>query len=104
MATLAIRIFSIPVNSVPSERAFSTMNYLLEKFRAKSSVDSVDKSIYIYMNQRTLRRVANEFKVLSDLSRDEIADLEDEVIHLIEAGADLVPPLSLPTIADIDHI
>ena len=62
------------------------------------------KSIYIYMNQRTLRRAANEFKILSDLSEDEIADLEDEVIHLIEAGADLVPPPSLPTIADMDHI
>lgn len=33
----------------------------------------------------------NEFKTLSDLSDDEIADLEDEGIRLIEAGADLVP-------------
>ena len=49
LATLAIRIFSTRANSVPSERAFSTMNYLLDKFRAKSSVDSVDKSIYIYI-------------------------------------------------------
>ena len=30
LATLAIRIFSTPANSVPSERAFSTMNYLLD--------------------------------------------------------------------------
>lgn len=43
LATLNIRIYSTPANSVPSERAFSTMNYLLNKFRAKSSVESVDK-------------------------------------------------------------
>ena len=43
------------------------------------------------MNQRA----ANEFKTSSDLSEDEIADLEDEVIHRIEAGADLVPFPSL---------
>ena len=83
---------------------FSTINYFLDKFHAKSLVNSVDKSIYIYMNQQTLRRATNEFKVLSDLSEDEIADLEDEVIYLIETGADLVPPPSLPTIADMNHI
>ena len=93
LASLAIRIYSTPANSVPSERAFSTMNYLLDKFRAKSSVDSVDKSIYICMNQRTLRRAAGHFKTLSDLSDDEVENLEDEVINLIEAGANLVPPL-----------
>ena len=40
---------------------------------------------------------------LSDLSEDEIADLEDKVIHLIKAGADLVPPLSLSTLANVGH-
>ena len=54
---------------------------LLKKALTKNLlVDLADKSIYIYMNQRTLRRAANEFRVLSDLSEDEIADLEDEVI------------------------
>ncbi len=96
--------FFIFANLVPSEWAFSTMNYLLNKFCAKYSVDSVDKSIYKYIYQQTLKRAINEFKVLSDLSEDEIADLEDEVIHLIEAWADLVPPSFLPTIADINHI
>ncbi len=93
LAILAIPIYSTPANAVPSERAFSTVNYFLDKFRAKSLVESVDKSIYIYMNQRTLRRAASQFKTLSDLSEDEIEDLEDKVINLIEAGANLVLPL-----------
>ena len=55
------------------------------------------------MNQPTLRRAANEFKTLSDLSEDEIADLEDEVIHRIEAGADLPFP-SLSAFANVGCI
>lgn len=43
------------------------------------------------MNKWTLKRAANELETLSDQSDNEVADLEDEVIHLIEAGADLVP-------------
>ena len=39
-----------------------------------------------------------------DLTEDEIADLEDEVLHILEAGADLVSPLSLPVPADMDHM
>ena len=38
---------------------------------------------------------------MSELSEE---DLEDEVTRLIEAGADMVPPPSLPTIADMAHI
>lgn len=34
----------------------------------------------------------------------EIADFKDKVIHLIEAGADLVPPPYLYTSADVGHI
>ena len=59
--------------------------YLLDKFHAKSSVDPVDMSIYMYMNQRTLRRVASQLKTLFDLTEDEIVDLEDEVFYIIEA-------------------
>ena len=93
LATLATQIYSTPTNSVPSEHVFLTINYLHDKFGAKSSVDSVDKNIYVYMNQRKLRRATSQFKTLSDLSEDEIEDLEDEVINLIDAGANLVPPL-----------
>lgn len=104
LAILAIRIFSTPANSVLNKQAFSIINYLLNKFRAKSLVNSVDKSIYIYMNQRILRWVVNEFKVLSDLFEDEFADLEDEVIYLIKAGTNLVPIPCLPNIINMDYI
>ena len=46
----------------------------------------------------------HSIETVSGLSEDEIADLEDEVIHLISAGADLVPPHSLSTLADVGHI
>ena len=61
------------------------MNYLLDKFHAKSSVDPVDMSVYMYMNQRTLRRVPSQLKTLSDLTEDDIVDLEDEALYIIEA-------------------
>lgn len=41
---------------------------------------------------------------VSDLSEDEIADLEDEAIHLIKVGVDLVPRPSLSTLANMGHI
>lgn len=42
-----------------------------------------------------IRRAAGQFKTLSDLSDDEIENLEDEVLNLIRVGVNLVPPLSL---------
>lgn len=87
-----------------SERAFSTINYLFDKFCAKFLANSVDKGIYIYINERTLKRMECKFKVLSNLSEDDIADFEDQVIHLIKAKTDLVPTLCLPNIADIHLI
>lgn len=56
------------------------------------------------MNQWTLKRATNRFKVLFNLSEDETTDFEKEVIYLIEARADLLPLLFLLTIIDINHI
>ena len=40
----------------------------------------------MYMNQRILRRVVSQLKTLSDQTEDDVADLEDEVFYIIEAG------------------
>lgn len=52
LAGFAVRIFSTPASSVPSERAFSAMNFILDKFRASMKVERSNKAVYIYMNQR----------------------------------------------------
>jgi len=43
-------------NSVPSERAFSLMNYIHSKIRNRLSVERADKLQYIFMNSRTLAK------------------------------------------------
>ena len=48
--------------------------------------------------------MANQFKTLSNLSKHEVPDLEDEVINLIEVRADLVPPPSLLAYAHVGYI
>ena len=49
---IAIRLAQTPANSVPSERAFSIQNLLLNKLRNRLSTKRVDKLQYIYINQR----------------------------------------------------
>ncbi len=77
------------------------MNYLLDKFYTKSSFESVNKNINIYMIQQSLRRAVSQFKTLSE---NDIKDLEDEVINLIEARANLVPFSFLVAPAEIGYI
>ncbi len=79
------------------------MNYVFDKFCAKTSFESVNKSIYIYINQQILKRATTEFKTLSDLSKDEIENLEDEVINFIKVGANLVFFLSLVALSKIGY-
>ena len=46
-------------------------------------------------------QVASYFKTLSNLSNNEVENLEDEIINLIETRANLVYPLSLVSLAEI---
>ena len=52
---LAIRIFTTAGNSVACERAFSVMNLLHNKARNRTSIDKMDKLMFIYINCRVLR-------------------------------------------------
>jgi hypothetical protein len=51
-----MRLFEIPANSVPSERAFSTMNLTHTSYRNRLTVENVDKICYIHINRRILGR------------------------------------------------
>jgi hypothetical protein len=57
---LAVRIFGSPANSVTSERAFSTQNFLHDKVRNALQSERVNKLIFIYMNQRVLRQIQDQ--------------------------------------------
>jgi len=56
LASFAKRLLTTIGNSVPSERAFSTMNYVHSKLRNKLTVERANKLQYIYMNSRTLEK------------------------------------------------
>jgi hypothetical protein len=54
LASFAKRLLTTIGNSVPSEQAFSTMNYIYSKTRNRLSPERANKLQYIYMNSRTL--------------------------------------------------
>ena len=86
LAGFAVRIFSTPCNSVPCERAFSAMNYIIDKFRASTGVERSNERIYIYMNQKALDRVAKQRQWgLDKLSDNELIEWEEEVLAIMEA-------------------
>jgi hypothetical protein len=50
LAPFARRVLSSIANSVPSERAFSNMNYIHSKLRNQLSVERANKLQFIHMN------------------------------------------------------
>ena len=81
LATFALRIFNTPPNSVPSERAFSTMKLNSGKFRATMALERLDKLCFIHINRRTLDR--DEIKGIKrhyhQLTETEEVELEQEL-------------------------
>lgn len=60
LSAMAIRVFSTPANSVPSERSFSAMNFLQDEYRSRLSAERTDMLTFIYMNSKVLRRQPTE--------------------------------------------
>jgi hypothetical protein len=56
LATIAVRIFGILANSVPSERSFSAINYVHTKARNRLSPVKADWQCFVWMNCRVLER------------------------------------------------
>jgi hypothetical protein len=56
LAELAMRSFETPANSVPSERAFSTINLTHTRYRNRLTIEKVNKICYIHINRRILDR------------------------------------------------
>jgi hypothetical protein len=55
-ASFAKRLLTTIGNSVPSEQAFSAINYIHSKTRNRLSPERAIKLQYIYMNSRTLAK------------------------------------------------
>ena len=56
LSSLARKVMKLPGNSVLAERSWSVMNLIMNKTRNSMSSISVDKLMFIYMNERTLNR------------------------------------------------
>lgn len=79
LRSLAIRIWSTPANSVPSERAFSAQNFIHTKLRNSLSATNVDKLVYIYMNSRYFKNLQ---KSPFSLTEQELVQLENAELSL----------------------
>ena len=87
MAAFAVRLFSTPANSVPSEQSFSIQNLLLDKKRNLLHPETVNKLSYIHMNTRVLRKakvqainnkeITEHVQRVLELSKDQEVELEE---------------------------
>jgi hypothetical protein len=70
-------------NSVPSERAFSTMNYIHSKMRNRLSVERADMLQYIYMNSRALDKMKDQTKHHHELTEADLIELENRYMEWV---------------------
>jgi hAT family C-terminal dimerisation region len=97
LGQIALRLFSTPANSVPSERSFSTQNLIHNKTRRALRSDKVNKLTYIYINTRILRSMGildednsidlkNKFSGQSphSLSNAEEVELEQDILDELD--------------------
>ena len=90
LGQFAHRIFSTPANSVPSERSFSAMNYIIDKFRASMEMERGNQATYIYMNSRALRRAKKAATTgWYHLNDAEERALEDDIVAMLEAKEEM---------------
>jgi hypothetical protein len=86
LSTFARKVLTVIGNSVPSERAFSTMNYIYSKRRNRLDLDCADKLQFLHMNLRTLAKKKKQRALLhkqADLTHhrpteEELLAWEDE--------------------------
>jgi len=83
LAELAIQLQHITANSVASERAFSTMNFLQNKLRSRMTIETMDMLSFVYMNSRSLRKAANRTRgQQEELSANQSEALMDELLNM----------------------
>ena len=79
LGKLAYRIFAAPVNSVASERAFSTQNLIHTTSRNALHSERTNKLVYLYTNGRILNQFEKiKLELIRDLKSKPIRDMTDE--------------------------
>jgi len=79
LGPLALRVARTPANSVPSERSFSILKLLMNKFRAQLTPQHVDMLQYIYINERVLNRILRR-----NATPEELMEVEDKAAEVGE--------------------
>jgi len=90
LSQIASRLYSTPVNSVASERAFSIQNLILTKTRNRLHSSKVNKLTYTYINARILKKLDGKqvdldgfySKNVDNLSPSEEVVLEDILLEI----------------------
>ena len=78
LSALAIQVFSMPANSVPSEWSFSAMNFIQDEYRSHLSAEKTDMLTFIYMNSKTLRQQPSEpAPTWYNITEDQEEEFED---------------------------
>jgi hypothetical protein len=90
LANLATRIYTALANSVPSERSFSTLNFLHSQRRNRLASDLADMSAFVYMNSRVLARLGHKESVEAqavqweDVNEEALIEIEDIAQEALE--------------------
>jgi hypothetical protein len=87
LGQIAIRLFSTPANSVPSERSFSAQNLIHDKKCNTLDPTRVNKLIFIHMNQRCLDNVKSGHNAAQWNQNDDELRLESEILPLADIGS-----------------
>jgi hypothetical protein len=84
LASLARRLLRTTSNSVPCERAFSTMKLNHTRDRNRLKATTIDKLCFIHINRRVLDREEREARTthIGDLKEAEEVELEDIMASL----------------------
>jgi hAT family C-terminal dimerisation region len=77
LSTFARQLLNTIANSVPSERSWSTMNYIHSKTRNRLSLERVDKLLFIYINSRTLAKM-NDYEPIEE----QLVEYEARVLQI----------------------
>ena len=91
LSHIAVRLYSCPVNSVASERAFSVQNLIHTKTRNRLQSKTADKLAYIYTNGRVIYRIDGKLqlegllsKSVKQLTPQEEIQLEDILLGITD--------------------
>ena len=99
LGPIARRLFQTPANSVQSERAFSTMNYIHSDLRNRLTTERAHKLQYIFVNKRALENMGpkkwteEEMLLAKDMHiAEETERLEQNLMGVegVEDGGDIL--------------